>query len=75
MSLQQGFFANSPQYKNANIANFVLSVPLEMNWTNEVWNFEMQFYYIHWYLISHLLTSCIANEEENCKYMGIESWR
>ena len=40
MSLQQGFFTNSAQYKNANTANFVLAVALEMNWTNEVWNFE-----------------------------------
>ena len=33
-----GFFTNSPQYKNANIANFVLAVPLERNSTNEVYN-------------------------------------
>ena len=31
-------FANSPQYKNADIANFVLAVPLEMNKNNEVYN-------------------------------------
>ena len=35
-----GFFKNSPQYKNANIANLVLAVPSERNWTNEVCNFE-----------------------------------
>ena len=27
-----GFFHESPQYKNANIANFVLAVPLETRW-------------------------------------------
>ena len=27
------FFTNSPQYKNANIANLISAVPLEMNWT------------------------------------------
>ena len=35
------FFTNSPQYKNANIANIVLAVSLERNWTNEVGNLEM----------------------------------
>ena len=35
-----GFFTNSPQYKNANIANFH-SVPSERNCTNEVCNLEM----------------------------------
>ena len=35
------FFTNSPQYKNANIANFILAVPSETNYTNEVCNFEM----------------------------------
>ena len=29
------FFTNSPEYKNANIANFILAVPSERNWTNE----------------------------------------
>ena len=32
------FFTNSVQYKNANIANFVLAVPLEMNKSNTVFN-------------------------------------
>ena len=36
-----GFFTNSPQNKNANIANFVLAMSLEINWTNEVCNLEM----------------------------------
>ena len=36
-----GFFTNFPWYKNANIANFILAVPLEMSQTNEVCNFEM----------------------------------
>ena len=35
------FFTNFPQYKNANIANFVLAVSLERNWTIEVCNLEM----------------------------------
>ena len=35
------FFTNSPQYKNANIANFVLAVALEMSETNEVCGLEM----------------------------------
>ena len=35
--LQQGFST----IQNANIANFVLAVPLERNWTNEVCNLEM----------------------------------
>ena len=26
------FFTNSPQYKNANIANFVLALPLKISW-------------------------------------------
>ena len=35
-SLQKNrIFTNSPQY-NANIAHFILAVPLERNWTNEV---------------------------------------
>ena len=33
-----GFFTNSPQYKIANIAIFVLAVPSERNETNEVCN-------------------------------------
>ena len=34
-------FTNSPQYKNANIANFVLAVPLEINKNNEFHNIQM----------------------------------
>ena len=34
------FFTNSPQYKNANIANFVLALPLERCRTKEVCNLE-----------------------------------
>ena len=34
-------FTNFPQYKNTNIANLVLAVPLEKNWANEVCNIEM----------------------------------
>ena len=37
-----GFFTNSLQYKNSNIANFAfIFLPLEWNWTKEVCNFEM----------------------------------
>ena len=35
------FFLNSPQYKNANVANLVLAIPLQVDWANEVYNFEM----------------------------------
>ena len=35
------FFANSLQYKNASIATFVLAVPLEMNYCNEVCNLKI----------------------------------
>ena len=31
-------FANSLQYKNANISDFILAALLEMNYTNEVSN-------------------------------------
>ena len=34
-------FRNKPQHKNANIANFVLAVPLENNCTNGEYNFKM----------------------------------
>ena len=35
-------FINSQQYKNDNIANFVLALPLKMNKTNEGCNFKIQ---------------------------------
>ena len=35
------FFTISPQYKNANIANFILALPLKINKSNEVYNLEM----------------------------------
>ena len=34
-------FQNSPQYKNAKIANFVLPLPLEIKKNNEVCNNQM----------------------------------
>ena len=34
-------FTGSPQYKNANIANFVSAVPLKMTYTTDVWDIEM----------------------------------
>ena len=35
------FLLTDPQYKNANIAVFVLAVPSEMNQTNEVCNLKI----------------------------------
>ena len=35
------FFTNCPKYKNANIANFVLALPLKINQSNEVFKLEM----------------------------------
>ena len=35
------FSTNSPQYKLANIANFVLAMPLQMNQSVEVCNLEI----------------------------------
>ena len=35
------FFIKSPQYKNANIANFVLAMSFKINKTNEVCHLEM----------------------------------
>ena len=54
------FFTISPQCKNANIANFVLGVPLEMN-------FEIRSSCTHWHLISHLLVSFIVNKKKTVK--------
>ena len=34
------FSTNLPDYKSANIANFIVDVPLERNWTHEVCNLE-----------------------------------
>ena len=34
-------FTNFPQHKNANIAKFVLAVPLERNWINDICNLEI----------------------------------
>ena len=42
-----GVFTNSTQYRNANIANFVLALPLEGNWTNVVCNLKTYSYYIN----------------------------
>ena len=35
------FFTNSGQYKNANIANFVLPLPLKINQYNNVCDLEI----------------------------------
>ena len=34
-------FTNSPQYKNVTIAKFVLAVPLEIHWVNEIGNLKI----------------------------------
>ena len=40
ISLNNRAFTNSLQNENANIANFVLAVPLESNWNDEVTNLK-----------------------------------
>ena len=35
------YFTISPHYKNGNIANFILAVPLKINKNNKVYNLEM----------------------------------
>ena len=54
LHVQLEFFTNASRYKNANIANFILAVPLENNNINEVYNLEIQFPYTHWHIISQL---------------------
>ena len=58
-------FTNSSQYKNANIANFVLAVPLECNWTNKVCSIKI--YFTHTLVSNFTFTN--TNKEENCKYI------
>ena len=41
MTSQIEFFTNSPQYKNANIVNFVFVRPLEIYQSNETFIFKM----------------------------------
>ena len=65
------FFTICPQYKNANSANFVSAIPLEM--TNEICKPWIIILFGHCYLISHLLTSYVTNREGNCTYLGIQS--
>ena len=48
-------FTISPQYKNANIANFVMAAPLKIKKTNKVCNLESN-PFTTWNLISLLLT-------------------
>ena len=33
--------------QDANIGNFILAVPLEKKWANDVYNLELYLYYIH----------------------------
>ena len=35
------FFAIALQYKNGNIANFILALPLQINWSNKACNVEI----------------------------------
>ena len=35
------FFTNYPQYKNANIGNFILAVPFKSNKMSEAFEFKM----------------------------------
>ena len=44
------FFKNAPQYNNAKIVNFVLAVPFEKNYTNEVYSLETQYSHTHRYI-------------------------
>ena len=65
------FFTNSPQYMNAKIANFDFcgAIRNELDqWNVQPWNIIL---FIHWHLLSHLLSQC-TNKEENCKYVGIK---
>ena len=41
MACSQEIFTNSHEYKNVNIANFFVTVPLKRNWMNEVCNLDM----------------------------------
>ena len=50
-------FTNSLQHKNANIANFISAVLLEIRKTNDVSNLEIKSTCTHSFLISHLLTT------------------
>ena len=47
------FFINYAQYKNANIANFVLDMPLKINFCNNAYDPEIWSSYIPWFLILH----------------------
>ena len=58
---------------DANIAIFILAVPLEINSADEVYKLAIQSSYTHWHRISHLLT-LISVDEENYKFFGIQSW-
>ena len=69
------FFTNSPQYKNANIADFVLALPFKINWSNELCNLETKSLPTSWFLILHILSLVGAIKEENCNFVGIQSWQ
>ena len=68
-------FTNYSQHKNANIANFVLAVPFEINMTNEICNLNMWSSYSHWHLFSYLLISYESYNEVISKYISIQSWQ
>ena len=59
--IQQRF---SPQYKNANIVNFIVTVPsLEMKLDQWILQPRNIIIYTNWYLIPHLLILYDVNKE------------
>ena len=62
-------------YRNGNIANFVLVLPLLINQSNIAFSIKMQSCFVPRCLILYLLVSVGANKEENCQFMGIQSWQ
>ena len=67
MNNNRSFFTIFPQYKNANISNFVWAVPFKIKKTNQVCNFERVIPFTNQHLILQLLTSHGANNKENGK--------
>ena len=53
----QEFFTNSPQYKTANISNFVLGLLIKINQFMEVCGLEIQSLCTPWFLIYLIVTS------------------
>ena len=76
IALQIEISTKSPQHKNANIANFILVVPLEINKIDEVWNFEVQSSCTRSCIILHLqywtVISTVVQIKKEIAYMGIQ---